>query len=67
MPMQNKIEYVAIVLSTVGFNLVLHDFSSWGNNDMVVNVAATKPTMVTMFIVFALLLIAVSFYFRLSL
>jgi hypothetical protein len=63
MPTQNKIEYVAIVLSTVGFHLVLHDFRSWGNSEMVVNVAATRPIMVMMFIVFALLLIAVSFYF----
>jgi hypothetical protein len=59
-------EYDAIVLSTVGFHLVLHDFSSWGNSEIVVNVAATRPTMVTIFILFVLLLIAASFYFRLS-
>jgi hypothetical protein len=47
MPMQNSSENIATVLSVVGFHLVLHDFSNWGTSEIVVNVAATKPTKVT--------------------
>ena len=47
--MQNSSENIATVLSLVGFHLVLHDFISCGKSEIVVNVAATKPTIVMMF------------------
>lgn len=46
MPTQNSIEYVANVVSPEGLVRVFQDLRSWGNNDMVVNVAATRPMMV---------------------
>jgi len=48
--MQNKKENVAIVLSAVGCILVFHDFSNCGKSEIVVNVAATKPTTVIIII-----------------
>jgi hypothetical protein len=54
MPTQNRDENIANVLSVVGFQRVFHDFSSWGKSEIVVKVAATKPTIVTMFNVFSL-------------
>jgi hypothetical protein len=46
MPTQNKSEKVTKVLSVAGLHLFLQDFSSWGNSEIVVNVAATKPIIV---------------------
>jgi hypothetical protein len=46
MPMQKSTEYVTNVLSVVGLDRVFQDFSSWGKSEIVVKVAATKPTIV---------------------
>jgi hypothetical protein len=46
MPMQKSTEYVTKVLSVVGLDRVFQDFSNWGNSEIVVKVAATKPTIV---------------------
>ena len=46
MPTQNNIEYITNEPSPEGLLLVLQDLRSWGNNDTVVKVAATKPTTV---------------------
>jgi hypothetical protein len=46
MPMQNSTEYVTKVLSVVGLDLVFQDLSNWGKSEIVVKVAATKPTIV---------------------
>jgi len=46
MPTQNNIEYATSVLSDVGLNLVFHDFSNCGKSEIVVNVAAAKPTKI---------------------
>ena len=48
--MQNRNENIAIVLSVVGCFLFLHDFNNWGKSEIVVNVAATKPTTVIIII-----------------
>jgi len=52
MPTQNSVEYVANVLSLDGLLRVFQDLRSWGNSDMVVNVAATKPMTVMKSILF---------------
>jgi hypothetical protein len=51
MPMQNSSEKRTMVLSLEGLKRVFHDFSSCGNSETVVNVAATNPTAVTASIV----------------
>jgi hypothetical protein len=46
MPTQNNDEKVAIVLSLEGFHRVLQDLTTCGNSEIVVNAAATSPTIV---------------------
>jgi uncharacterized BrkB/YihY/UPF0761 family membrane protein len=56
MPTQNNSEKVAKVLSVAVLHLFLQDFSTWGNSEIVVNVAATKPTVVIVASIYIILL-----------
>jgi len=46
MPTQNSVENFTKVLSLEGFHRVFQEFSTCGKSEIVVNAAATSPTIV---------------------